>query len=147
MVTTYGKERYKSINDFIDATKRMIYEYSFDDDINRLNQMKQIEIQASEIYQIIGELTAIRVASDSRIKELNNLTPNDIAPLNASQINRFTESLLLTYNRNRRLTLYDLYQSATALYKVVSTDLPNILPQNKAFAEYIARRFNIELNN
>ena len=143
MVTTYGKEKFKTLEEFLNAAKRMIFEYSFEDDINKLEQMKRITIQPNEIYQIIGELTSIRVASDSRIKELNQLVTDNIAPLNASQINRFTESLLLTYNRNKRLTVYDVYQSATALYKVSTMDLPNVLPQNKEFANYIFNRFNI----
>lgn len=143
MVTTYGKEKFKTLEEFLNAAKKMIFEYSFEDDINKLEQMKRITIQPNEIYQIIGELTSIRVASDSRIKELNKLVTDNIAPLNASQINRFTESLLLTYNRNKRLTVYDVYQSATALYKVSTMDLPNVLPQNKEFANYIFNRFNI----
>ena len=147
MVTTYGKEKFKSLEDFLNAAKRMIFDYSFDDDISKLEMMKRIPIHTADIYQIIGELTTIRVASDSRIKELNKLVTDDIAPLNASQINRFTESLLLTYNRNKRLTVYDLYQSATTLYKVSTMDLPNVLPQNKAFAKYIAMRYNIDLMN
>lgn len=147
MVTTYGKEKFKTLEDFINAAKKMIFEYSFQDDINKLEQMKRITIQPNEIYQIIGELTSIRVASDSRIKELNKLVTDEVAPFNNTQINRFTESLLLTYNRNKRLSLYDLYQSATALYKVASMDLPNVLPQNKAFAKYISLRYDLDLMN
>lgn len=143
MVTTYGKEKFKTLEEFLNAAKRMIFEYSFQDDMDKLEQMKRITIQPNEIYQIIGELTSIRVASDSRIKELNKLVTDEVAPFNNTQINRFTESLLLTYNRNKRLSLYDLYQSATALYKVSSMDLPNVLPQNKAFANYIFSRFNL----
>lgn len=147
MVTTYGKDKFKTLEDFINAAKRMIFEYSFQDDMDKLEQMKRIQINPNDIYQIIGELTTIRVASDSRIKELNKLVADDIAPFNNTQINRFTESLLLTYNRTKRLTVYDLYQSATALYKVSSMDLPNVLPQNKAFSKYISNRYNIDLNN
>lgn len=147
MVTTYGKEKFKTLEDFINAAKKMIFEYSFEDDINKLEQMKRITIQPNEIYQIIGELTSIRVASDSRIKELNKLVTDEVAPFNNTQINRFTESLLLTYNRNKRLSLYDLYQSATALYKVASMDLPNVLPQNKAFAKFISLRYDLDLMN
>lgn len=143
MVTTNGKEKFKTLEEFLNAAKRMIFEYSFDDDIQKLEAMKRITIQPNEIYQIIGELTSIRVASDSRIKELNKLVTNEVAPFNNTQINRFTESLLLTYNRNKRLSLYDLYQSATALYKVSTMDLPNVLPQNKEFANYIFSRFNL----
>lgn len=147
MITTYGKNGYKSLEEFLNAAKQMINEYSFTDDVAKLEQMKRIQISPNEIYQIIGELTTIRVASDSRVKELNQLVTDDVAPLNASQINRFTESLLLTYKRNKSLTLYDMYQSATILYKVATMDLPNVLPQNKAFAKYISERYNIDLMN
>lgn len=142
-ITTYGKEKFKTIEDFILAAKKMIFEYSFDDDIKRMEQMKQITINPIDLYQIIGELTSIRVAHDSRLKEVNKLVSDDIAPLNNTQINRFTESLLLTFQRNKIVTLYDVYQSATALYKVSTMDLPNVLPQNKEFANYIFSRFNI----
>lgn len=146
MVTTYGKDKFKTLEDFINAAKKMIFEYSFDDDIQKLEAMKRISIRPNEVYQIIGELTSIRVAADSRIKEINKLVSDDVAPFNNTQINRFTESLLLTYNRNKRLTVYDLYQSATALYKVSTMDMPNILPQNKAFAQYINNRFKDVIN-
>ena len=142
--TTYGKDKYDSIEAFIQAVKDMIRNYSFDRDITILERMKGIDIAADQIYQIIGELTAMRVASDSRLKEVGEMAEN-IVPLNAAQINRFTESLLLTFKRNSRLSLYDLYQSATMLYKVYSMDLPNIVPQNKAFADYILNRYNINI--
>ena len=142
--TTYGKDKYDNIEAFIQAVKDMIRNYSFDRDITILERMKGIDIAADQIYQIIGELTAMRVASDSRLKEVGEMAEN-IVPLNAAQINRFTESLLLTFKRNSRLSLYDLYQSATMLYKVYSMDLPNIVPQNKAFADYILNRYNINI--
>ena len=47
--------------------------------------MKRIPINTADIYQIIGELTSIRVAADSRIKEINKLVSDDVAPFN----NRF----------------------------------------------------------
>lgn len=94
---------------------------------------------------MIGELTAIRCSYDSKVKEIKNLCYSDVYPLNQSQICKFTESLLLTYSRNKGLNLYDVYQSATTLYKVYSMDLPNVLPQNNSFANYISQKFNITI--
>lgn len=138
IVSTYGMtDKIKDINSFIVAVKQMIKEYSFERDMKLLEQMKAINIDANQIYQMIGELTAIRCSYDSKVKDIKNLCSADVYPLNQSQICKFTESLLLTYSRNRTLNLYDVYQSATTLYKVVSMDLPNVLPQNNSFSNYI----------
>jgi len=123
----------------------MIRDYSFDRDVNILNKMKQIKIDSNTIYQMIGELTAIRCAYDSKIKSIKSLINSDVYPLNQSQICKFTESLLLTFKNKGALSLYDVYQSATALYKVASMDMPNVLPQNNAFANYLNNRYNLEM--
>lgn len=146
IVSTYGMtDKIKDINSFIAAVKQMIKEYSFERDMKLLEQMKAINIDANQIYQMIGELTAIRCSYDSKVKDIKNLCSADVYPLNQSQICKFTESLLLTYSRNRTLNLYDVYQSATTLYKVVSMDLPNVLPQNNSFSNYIRNKFNIAI--
>lgn len=132
--TTYGtSDKIKNVNDFITRVRQMIREYSFERDVNILNKMKQIRIDTATIYQMIGELTAIRCAYDSKIKTIKGLINSDVYPLNQSQICKFTESLLLTFKNKGTLSLYDVYQSATALYKVASMDLPNVLPQGSAF--------------
>lgn len=144
--TTYGtSDKIKNINDFIARVREMIKDYSFDRDINILNKMKQIRIDSNTIYQMIGELTAIRCAYDSKIKTIKSLINSDVYPLNQSQICKFTESLLLTFKTKGVLSLYDVYQSATALYKVASMDLPNVLPQNNAFASYLNQRYDLEM--
>lgn len=142
--TTYGTtDKIKNISDFIERVRQMIREYSFDRDVNILNKMKQIKIDSNTIYQMIGELTAIRVAFDSKIKTIKGLVNSDVYPLNQSQICKFTESLLLTFKNKGTLSLFDVYQSATALYKVASMDLPNVLPQNNAFASYLNNRYDL----
>ncbi len=146
IATTYGtSDKIKSISDFIARVREMIKEYSFDRDINILNKMKQIRIDSNTIYQMIGELTAIRCAYDSKIKSIKSLINSDVYPLNQSQICKFTESLLLTFKTKGVLSLYDVYQSATALYKVASMDMPNVLPQNNAFASYLNNRYDLEM--
>lgn len=142
--TTYGtSDKIKNISDFIERVRQMIREYSFDRDVNILNKMKQIRIDTATIYQMIGELTAIRCAFDSKIKSIKSLINSDVYPLNQSQICKFTESLLLTFKNKGTLSLYDVYQSATALYKVASMDLPNVLPQNNSFASYLNQRYDL----
>lgn len=142
--TTYGtSDKIKNVNDFITRVRQMIREYSFERDVNILNKMKQIRIDTATIYQMIGELTAIRCAYDSKIKTIKGLINSDVYPLNQSQICKFTESLLLTFKNKGTLSLYDVYQSATALYKVASMDLPNVLPQGSAFANYLNNRYDL----
>lgn len=144
--TTYGtSDKIKNISDFIARVREMIRDYSFDRDVNILNKMKQIRIDSNTIYQMIGELTAIRCAFDSKIKSIKGLVSSDVYPLNQSQICKFTESLLLTFKAKDVLSLYDVYQSATALYKVASMDMPNVLPQNNAFANYLNNRYDLEM--
>ncbi|WP_073346092.1 hypothetical protein [Bacteroides congonensis] len=146
MASTYGtSDKIKNISDFITRVREMIRDYSFDRDVNILNKMKQIRIDTATIYQMIGELTAIRCAYDSKIKTIKGLINSDVYPLNQSQICKFTESLLLTFKNKGTLSLYDVYQSATALYKVASMDLPNVLPQNNAFASYLNERYNLDM--
>lgn len=146
LITTYGSDdKVKNISDFIERVRQMIRDYSFDRDVNILNKMKQIRIDSNTIYQMIGELTAIRVAFDSKIKSIKSLINSDVYPLNQSQICKFTESLLLTFKTKGTLSLFDVYQSATALYKVASMDLPNVLPQNNAFASYLNERYNLDM--
>lgn len=146
IVSTYGMDnKIKDITSFIAAVKEMIKDYSFERDMKLLEQMKGIIIDANMIYQMIGELTAIRCSYDSKVKDIKNLCNADIYPLNQSQICKFTESMLLTYSRNNGLNLYDVYQSATALYKVASMDMPNVLPQNNSFSNYIMQKFNIAI--
>lgn len=146
LITTYGSDdKVKNISDFIERVRQMIREYSFDRDINILNKMKQIKIDSNTIYQMIGELTAIRCAYDSKIKSIKSLINSDVYPLNQSQICKFTESLLLTFKTKGVLSLYDVYQSATALYKCASMDMPNILVQNNAFTSYLNERYNLDM--
>lgn len=146
LITTYGSdEKAKNISDFIERVREMIKDYSFDRDVNILNKMKQIRIDTATIYQMIGELTAIRCAFDSKIKSIKGLVSSDVYPLNQSQICKFTESLLLTFKNKGALSLFDVYQSATALYKCASMDMPNILVQNNAFTSYLNQRYDLEM--
>lgn len=103
----------------------------------KIERMKQIAIGANELFQIIGMLTAIRVKVDTTNKELREDRQFLTYPLNQSQINKLTEMLLLTSKRNGRVTVWDLYNTATEMYKPNEMDIPSALPQNRQMVRFI----------
>lgn len=66
-----------------------------------------------------------------------------VYPLNQSQISRFTELLLINYERWGRTTVWDVYNAATELYKANSMDIPSLLPQNRAMVNFLAEQYAI----
>ena len=149
LVSSFGngdsRRQTLDIEDFKRRVRLMIQGYSFDDDMRILEQMKRVEIDQETFTKVIGELTAIRVAFDSSIPTVHVMAQGagNCYPMNSSQIQRFAESLMLTYARKGRMTVYDMYQSATQLYKVASMDMPNVLPQNVAFVNYLNDAYNL----
>lgn len=108
----------------------------------KMEKMKKIEISLEETLKFIGLLTATRVAVDSRDKDIHQ---NVTFPLNNTQINEFTESILKKHHikslDNQNLCVFDLYDSATDLYKANRMEVPNILPQNRAMAKMLTEQF------
>lgn len=90
--------------------------------------MKEINCTLNDTYQLIGLLTAMRVAKDSSNKTLSKCVSS--SPLNQSQISVFTENCLLAYQERQVLSLWDVYNIATELYKPGRTEIPNLIPQN-----------------
>jgi hypothetical protein len=108
----------------------------------KIERMKSIEVSAEQIFTIIGMLTAIRVKCDTSIKEIRE---NRVYPLNQAQISQFTESLMLKHcNNGGRISAWDLYNSATDLYKADAMDIPQIMPQNRAFVSFLDEQFNLQ---
>lgn len=104
----------------------------------KIERMKEIEVTPEQIFTIIGMLTALRVKCDTSYKEIKNYKTY---PLNQSQISQYTEDLLLKYEQQRRLTAWDLYNSATELYKASTMDIPSLLPQNRAMVTFLNEQF------
>lgn len=100
----------------------------------KIERMKQIDIPAQQMFTIIGMLTAIRVKCDTSVKEIRE---NRTYPLNQSQINSLTEDMMLRYHNNGKVTVWDLYNGATELYKATTMDIPSLLPQNRAFVSFL----------
>lgn len=100
----------------------------------KIERMKQIDISAQQMFTIIGMLTAIRVKCDSSNKEIRETRTY---PLNQAQISKLTEDMMLRYHNNNKVTVWDLYNGATELYKADAMDIPSLLPQNRAFVSLL----------
>lgn len=112
----------------VDARKLIIEERE------KIERMKQIDIPAQQMFTIIGMLTAIRVKCDTSIKEIKETRTY---PLNQAQISQLTEDMMMRYHQNNKVTVWDLYNGATELYKATSMDIPSLLPQNRAFVQFL----------
>lgn len=109
-----------------------------DADDERIEQMKAREIQAQEMFTIIGMLTSLRVASETKYKSIR--TPYTTIPLNQAQIGRLTEKMMLTYHDKGIVNAWDLYNAATDMYKSTQLDQPMILSQNLAMSNFIQKQ-------
>lgn len=96
-------------------------------DIRIIQAMKQIECTKTDVMQIIGMLTAIRVSYDNGIGDIRERLGN--YPLNQAQISIFTENYLRFEQENPAVSLWDVYNLATHIYKPRTAEIPNIIPQ------------------
>lgn len=106
----------------------------------KIEKMKAIECDANQLFMLIGMLTALRVKCDTHEKEIKE---SRTYPLNQAQISQFTESLLLRYHREQRVSVWDVYNAATDLYKANTMDIPALLPQNRAMVSFLDEQFNL----
>lgn len=111
------------------------FEQDMNEDRERIKRLKARVVSPLEVYAYIGLLTALRVSHDSSDKRLSSQV--DTYPLNQGQISVFTEDLLKLGQTKKKLTAWDLYNTATEIYKPGKTDFPAMIPQNAAFAEML----------
>ena len=104
------------------------------DDDEKIEKMKCRVISAQEMFTIIGMLTSLRVASETKFKAIRN---NNTIPLNQAQISRITEKMMLAYQDRGKVTAWDFYNAATDMYKPYMLDQPMILSQNLALVDFI----------
>lgn len=110
-------------------------------DTRIIREMKKIPCSKDDVFKIIGMLTAIRVGYDNSIGNIR--TNFNAYPLNQSQISQFTEDYLRFEQTNSNITLWDVYNLATELYKPGTTDIPNIIPQSVALMETLKENYNL----
>lgn len=140
LVQSYGKEKAENfdkmfgiVGDWMRESRNIIME-----DREKINRMKQQVLEPQHVLQIIGELTTIRVAHDTANKLIK--VPGTY-PLNATQINNFTEGLLVRQKQQEQITVWDVYDEATQLYKAQRMEIPNVLGQNIAMTEYLVENW------
>lgn len=105
------------------------------EDRERISRLKETVLSAQDIFAIIGLLTTFRVAHDSKDKRLSNLVKS--YPLNQAQISVFTENLIKKQLEKSQLTAWDVYNVATEILKPNRAEIPTILNQNAAFADFL----------
>lgn len=110
------------------------------DDREKMERMKAIDVPAAQIFTIIGMLTAMRVKCDTHVKEIKT---NVVYPLNQSQISTFTEDLMVRQHNFNKVTVWDLYDAATNLYKANLMDIPAMLPQNRQMVKFLDEQFQL----
>lgn len=103
-------------------------------DRERIAKMKETRITAEQMFLLIGLMTATRVKADTSRKSIRE---NITYPLNQSQITLFTEDMLEAYQDKEFVTAWDMYNSATNLYKANRMDIPALLPQNRAMVNFM----------
>lgn len=103
-------------------------------DRERIAKMKETRITAEQMFLLIGLMTATRVKADTSRKSIRE---NITYPLNQSQITLFTEDMLEAYHDKEFVTAWDMYNSATNLYKANRMDIPALLPQNRAMVNFM----------
>lgn len=103
-------------------------------DRERIAKIKETRITAEQMFLLIGLMTATRVKADTSRKSIRE---NITYPLNQSQITLFTEDMLEAYHDKEFVTAWDMYNSATNLYKANKMDIPALLPQNRAMVNFM----------
>ncbi|RHH14433.1 DUF932 domain-containing protein [Bacteroides fragilis] len=111
------------------------FDTQMNEDRERILRLKATVLTAQDIFAIIGLLTTFRVAHDSKDKRLSNLVKS--YPLNQAQISVFTENLIKKQLEKSQLTAWDVYNVATEILKPNRAEIPAILTQNIAFADFL----------
>jgi hypothetical protein len=103
-----------------------------------INRMKNTPVNGDEMMRIFGMLNVARVLHDTNEKSIRM---NDVYPLNQGQISTFIEKIVLRHRINNELNLWDIYNTATELYKPHLMELPNIMSQNIAMVDFIKTNY------
>ena len=137
-----AKEDKIEIPQILDAVKSWLFDarHIIVTEREKITKMQELEVSADQMFRLIGLLTALRIKSDTNIKALRE---NRTYPLNQAQICQLTEAMMLRYHENHRISVWDIYNGATELYKATTMDMPSIMPQNLAMAEFLNEQFNL----
>lgn len=106
-----------------------------EEDKEFIGRMKMYPMTTQMIMQTIGmfEAAAVRYyTKDNRIKN------RELYPLNLTQVNKFTEDMMIRQQELQgTVSLWDLYNVATNLYKADSMEIPMMFDQHLALNSYV----------
>lgn len=146
IVSNYGKEKV-STNALFEEADRWLSTLETDImlDRKRIDFLKNAVIEPRDLFTLVGILTTLRVAHDSKNKKLSKQV--ETYPLNQGQISLFAERLLFLKQEKDVITAWDVYNAATELYHPGKTDFPALIPQNWAFAQALFSFIGEDLPN
>lgn len=105
-----------------------------EEDKKFIDRMKAYPMNANQILQTIGIFTTKAVQNYTTIEEIKR---RGNMPLNLSQVHKFTEDILVEMNRKNEITLWDMYNVATNLYKADNMEIPMLFNQHLALNNYV----------
>lgn len=142
LIGTYGKDKV-TMDELFNTIDLWLMDFNTNMafDRERIEKMKARVLTPDEILKMIGLLQVTRVAHDCKDKEISSRVK--AYPLNQSQISIFTEDLLKLQLTQNQITIWDMYNIATNIYKPGRTDIPVILPQNLTFVDMMAEYWNV----
>lgn len=141
-VSNFGNGKVSN-EDIFDSVENWISDFGNyrEKDLGVIQKMKKIPCSKDDALKLIGMLTALRVGYDNNIGNIRSSL--NCYPLNQSQISVFTDEYLKFELLNSNVSLWDIYNLATEIYKPGGTDIPNIIPQSVAFIEVLNTNYNL----
>ena len=151
LVSSYGGRKQVDPQEFLQMVYLMLQGYRFTDDMETLRRMQKYELKDEHVLMLMGYLRYLYAKYNSRDAAIRSQVTGNYAiyPMDASQLNRLDQCIVQTERalQGRPMTVYDIYQGATTIYKVARTDMPNILPQNLAFVQTLNEVFDLGINS
>lgn len=131
---TYGKEK-KSVEGLFETIDGWLanFQNQMSADRARIEMLKNTRLSPEQVLTFIGVLASIRVAHDSKDKNLRDTV--ETYPLNNAQVNTVTEELLKMMQNKPYLTAWEVYNAMTLRYKPEVAEIPTLIPQNFAAVE------------
>ena len=149
LVSSYGGRKTMDTAEFLRTVDFMLQGYRFVDDMEALRKMQQYELKDEHVLMLMGYLRYLYAKYNSRDAAIRSQVTGNYAiyPMDACQLNRLDQCIVQTERalNGRPMTVYDIYQGATTIYKVARTDMPNILPQNLAMVHTLNEVFDLKL--
>ena len=146
LVSSYGSGK-MTTEEFLRCVDLMLQGYRFVDDMEALRKMQSVTLEDKDVLMLMGYLRYLYAKYNSRDAAIRGEVTGSysIYPMDASQLNRLDQCIVQTEKAlaGRPMSVYDIYQGATTIYKVARTDMPNILPQNLSFVKTLNEVFGL----